>query len=270
MVGLVLVSHSRALAEALVGLLRQVSSPDLPVAVAAGIGDDRSEFGTDAVEIMEAIQSVYSDDGVLVLMDLGSAVLSAKMALDFLPPEMTGKIRFCGAPMIEGAVAAAVQIGLTADLDTICREASAALAPKREQLGQEESVPLAPLAVPDEAAESILLTLTNLHGLHARPAAKFVQTAGRFAANVTVTDLTNGKGPVSARSLNAIATLGAVENHQICISASGEESRLVLAALKALIEDNFGEGTCRGSRKKAGRDPRCQDGGRRAQGSPHL
>src|SRR5512139_2246953 len=223
MVGLVLVSHSRALAEALVGLLRQVASPDLPVAVAAGIGDDRSEFGTDAVEIMDAIQSVYSEDGVLILMDLGSAVLSAKMALDFLPPEMAGKIRFCGAPMIEGAVAAAVQIGLTNDLDTICREASAAL------------------VVPDEAAESITLTLTNLHGLHARPAAKFVQTAGRFAANVTVTDLTNGKGPVSARSLNAIATLGAVENHQICISASGEEARLVLAALKALIEDNFGE-----------------------------
>ncbi len=111
MVGLVLVSHSRALADALVGLLRQVASPDLPVAVAAGIGDDRTEFGTDAVEIMEAIQSVYSDDGVLVLMDLGSAVLSAKMALDFLPPEMAEKIRFCGAPMIEGAVAAAVQIG---------------------------------------------------------------------------------------------------------------------------------------------------------------
>jgi multiphosphoryl transfer protein len=242
MVGLVLVSHSRALADALVGLLRQVASPDLPVAVAAGIGEDRTEFGTDAVEIMEAIQSVYSGEGVLVLMDLGSAVLSAKMALDFLPPEMADKVRFCGAPMIEGAVAAAVQIGLTNDLDAICREASAALAPKREQLGQEESTSHAPLPVRDEAAESITLTLTNLHGLHARPAAKFVQTAARFAANVTVTDLTNGKGPVSARSLNAVATLGAVENHQICISASGEESRLVLAALKALIEDNFGEG----------------------------
>ena len=71
MVGLVIVSHSRALADALVGLLRQVASPDLPVAVAAGIGEDRTEFGTDAVEIMEAIQSVYSEEGVLVLMDLG-------------------------------------------------------------------------------------------------------------------------------------------------------------------------------------------------------
>ena len=64
MVGLVLVSHSRALADALIGLLRQVASPDLPVAVAAGIGEGRSEFGTDAIEIMDAIQSVYSDDGV--------------------------------------------------------------------------------------------------------------------------------------------------------------------------------------------------------------
>ncbi len=241
MVGLVIVSHSRALADALVGLLRQVASAELPVAVAAGVGEGRREFGTDAVEIMEAIQSVYSEAGVMILMDLGSAVLSANMALELLPPEMADKIRFCGAPLVEGAIAAAVQIGLDNDLDTICREANAALMPKREQLGQESDEPPHPSPVPDETAESITLTLTNLHGLHARPAAKFVQTAARFMANVTVSDLTNGKGPVSARSLNAIATLGAVENHRIRISASGEEAKLVLAALKVLIEDNFGE-----------------------------
>jgi phosphocarrier protein FPr len=215
----------------------------LPVAIAAGIGEDRGEFGTDAVEIMEAIQSVYSEDGVLVLMDLGSAVLSAKMALDLLSPEMADKVRFCGAPLVEGAVAAAVQIGLTSDLDAICREAGAALAPKREQLGEEDNASNAPAVVSDEASgvASITLTLTNLHGLHARPAAKFVQTAARFMANVTVADLSNGKGPVSARSLNAIATLGAIENHQIRISASGEEAKLVLSALRVLIADNFGE-----------------------------
>ena len=241
MVGLVIVSHSRALADALVGLLRQVAVAELPVAVAAGIGEDRREFGTDAVEIMEAIQSAYSEAGVLVLMDLGSAVLSAKMALDLLPPEMVDKVRFCGGPLVEGAIAAAVQIGLGSDLDTICHEVNAALVPKREQLGQENDESNTPLPVPDESAESITLTLTNLHGLHARPAAKFVQTAARFAANVTVSDLTNGKGPVSARSLNAIATLGAVENHQIRVSASGEEAKLVLAALRVLVEDNFGE-----------------------------
>src|SRR5512143_4031109 len=105
MVGLVIVSHSRLLADALVGLLRQVASADLPVAVAAGIGEERREVGTDAVEIMEAIRSVYSEAGVVVLMDLGSAVLSASLALELLPPEMAGKVRFCGAPLVEGAVA---------------------------------------------------------------------------------------------------------------------------------------------------------------------
>src|SRR5512143_147191 len=136
MVGLVLVSHSRALANALAGLVRQVTSADVPVVVAAGIGENRQEFGTDAVEIMEAIQSVYTDAGVLVLMDLGSAVLSAQMAVDLLPPEMKDKIRFCGAPLVEGAIAAAVQIGLNSDLETVYREASTALLPQREQPGE--------------------------------------------------------------------------------------------------------------------------------------
>lgn len=242
MVGLVLVSHSRALAEALQGLLRQVASPAVPIAIAAGVGDNRLEFGTDAVEITEAIQSVYTEAGVLVLMDLGSAVLSAKLALELLPLEMRENIRFCGAPLVEGAIAAAVQIGLGNDLDTVCSEASSALVPKREQLDEAEPSISASSPVSEETADSLTLTLTNPHGLHARPAAKFVQTAARFMANVTVTDLMNGKGPVSARSLNAIATLGAIEGHQIRISASGEESKLVLAALKALIESNFGEG----------------------------
>src|SRR5919108_3883251 len=161
MVSLVIVSHSRALADALVGLVRQVASTELPIAVAAGVGEDRSEFGTDAVEIMQAIQSVYSETGVLVLMDLGSAVLSAKMALELLPPEMADKIRFCGAPLVEGAISAAVQIGLGSDLDTICREASSALAPKREQLGPESDELVTPALVPDKATASIVLTLTN-------------------------------------------------------------------------------------------------------------
>ncbi|MGE5252018.1 MAG: phosphoenolpyruvate--protein phosphotransferase, partial [Bacteroidota bacterium] len=241
MVGLVIVSHSRALADALTGLVRQVASPEVPLAVSAGIGEDRREFGTDALEIMEAIQSVYTDAGVVVLMDLGSAVLSAQMAVDLLPPEMKDHIRFCGAPLVEGAIAAAVQIGLDSDLETVCREAGAALLPKREQLGESSPEPAPSPAAPLTGSQSVTLTLTNLHGLHARPAAKFVQAAAGFKADITVTDLTNGKGPVSARSLNSIATLGAVEYHQIRIDAAGEEAASALGALSALAAANFGE-----------------------------
>ena len=60
MVGLVLVSHSRSLAIALVDLISQVTNAEIPIAIAAGVGPVRDEFGTDPVEIMEAIQSVYS------------------------------------------------------------------------------------------------------------------------------------------------------------------------------------------------------------------
>ena len=110
-----------------------------------------------------------------------------------------------------------------------------------EQLGEAQAELVTVQAAPLGASESIELTLTNLHGLHARPAAKFVQTAASQPAEVTVTDLTNGKGPVSARSLNAIITLGAVENHRIRIDASGPGASKALAELQALIADNFGE-----------------------------
>jgi len=244
MVGLVIVSHSRELANALTNLVMQVSSSNIPIAIAAGVGEDRKEFGTDAVEISEAIQSVFSPSGVLVMMDLGSAVLSSKLALDFLPPEMKSQVRFCAAPLVEGTIAAAVQIGLGSDIDTVCREAEGGLLPKQEQIKetpQTQPPEIAPAS--NETAQQLVLTLHNLHGLHARPAARFVQTASRFQADIRVTNLTNGKGPASARSLNAIAILGAVENHQIQINATGPEAAVALTALKKLVDDNFGEST---------------------------
>lgn len=243
MVGLVIVSHSRPLAQALVNLVKQVASSDAPIALAAGVGDDRQTFGTDAVEIMEAIESVFSPDGVLVLMDLGSAVLSAQMALELLAPDISEKVQICSAPLVEGAVAAGVQISLGSSLEMVAAEAQQALAPKQEHLGQTSEAETAPAvettAPPAEAQAEV--TLINLHGLHARPAARFVQKATSFDANVQVTNLTTGKGPVSARSLNAIATLGAVEHHRIRISASGPQAEVAVNALKAMVEAAFGE-----------------------------
>lgn len=248
MVGLVIVSHSRALAKALVDLVNQVSSVDVPIAIAAGVGPERQEFGTDAVEIGEAIQQVYSPEGVLVIMDLGSAVLSAEMARDLLPPEMAANIRFCSAPLVEGAIAAGVQAGLGSDLASVCQEAEQALLPKKDHLGQPAEGVATP-AIQPGAGETpaglneVVLTLHNLHGLHARPAARFVQTASAFNATVQIRNQTSGKGPVSARSLNAVATLGAIQNHQILISASGPEADQVLQSLSRLVEENFGEST---------------------------
>ena len=78
-------------------------------------------------------------------------------------------------------------------------------------------------------------------GLHARPAARFVQTAGQFDANVTAQNLTAPAGPVSARSLNGVATLGVQQGHDVLIKASGPQAAQVLAALRDLAERNFDE-----------------------------
>ncbi len=251
MVSLVIVSHSHFLAEALVALIRQVAQGDVSIAFAGGVGPNREEFGTDAIEIMEAIQNVYSPAGVLVLMDLGSAVLSAELSVELLPEEMKPNIRFCAAPLVEGAIAAAVQASLGSGLDEVCREAQLALVPKAEQLGQEIPGTFLPeQATLDAQAEtdlSVEIILANEHGLHARPAAKFVQLAASFDADIQVADLTSNKGPVSARSLNALATLGAVNGHTIAITARGDRAAEALTALQALVEDNFGEAIISGT-----------------------
>ncbi len=243
MVGIVIVSHSRELARALRELVKQITGQNVPLAIAAGVGPDRGEFGTDAIEVVEAIQSVYSPDGVLVLMDLGSAVLSAEMALEFLPDEMRSSVRFCAAPFVEGAIAAGVQAGLGSDLDTVCREALSALGPKSTQLGEiVEPGPEGPeAAISGDGQKEIQLTLRNAHGLHARPAARFVQTAARFTATIQVRNATKERGPVSARSLNALASLAAVYGDQITIIAAGPQSGEAVEALAELVHANFGE-----------------------------
>jgi phosphocarrier protein FPr len=248
MVNLLLVSHSKLLAESVVGLAKQmIRSGVVEISIAAGIGEDHQEIGTNAVEIAEAIQDIYTNDGVLVLMDLGSAVLSAQMALDLLPSDMCQKVRICPAPFIEGAVVAAAQAGSGSNLEIVYREAMAALKPKYEQLGEkitetpEEESEKKTLPTNDEDKKEIILKVRNVHGLHARPAIKFVQTAASFDAEIMVNNLTTNKGPSSAKSLIAITMLGVMKGHQIQVTATGRQQEEVLKALSDLVEKNFGE-----------------------------
>ncbi len=80
MVGLVIVSHSAKLAEGVKELADQMTQGAVAIAAAGGIDDPDNPIGTDPMRVMAAIESVDSGDGVVVLMDLGSALLSAEMA----------------------------------------------------------------------------------------------------------------------------------------------------------------------------------------------
>jgi phosphoenolpyruvate---glycerone phosphotransferase subunit DhaM len=116
-VGLVLVSHSRLLGEGLAEMVGQLARGRVQIAVASGASD--GGLGTDATAISTAIESVDGQDGVVVLADLGSAVLATESAFELLPSELRDRVQLADAPLVEGAVAAAVQASIEGDLDEV-------------------------------------------------------------------------------------------------------------------------------------------------------
>jgi multiphosphoryl transfer protein len=244
MVGIVIVSHSATLAAGVRELAAEMAGPDVRIELAGGLAEEGA-LGTDAVRVQEAIGRADSGDGVLVLMDLGSAVLSAETALDFLEPEQRESVLLCEAPLVEGAVAAAVAAKLREPLPAVAQEARSGLQGKVAQLGGEEAAAATPAAAPTPAAPkegpALRLEIRNPLGLHARPAARFVQTAAEFDADVQVQNLTTGRGPASGRSLNGLATLGIRQGHEILVSAHGPEAAGALDALAELAGRDFDE-----------------------------
>src|ERR671936_576524 len=243
MVGIVIVSHSATLAAGVRELAAEMAGPDVRLEVAGGIEAPEPALGTDAVRVAEAIARADAGDGVVVLMDLGSAVLSAETALDLLTSEQRERVLLCEAPLVEGAVAAAVAAKLGASPREVAAEARGGLQGKTAQLGATEPEPSvsAPPAGAREDALTRTLRIGNPLGLHARPAARFVQTAAGFDASVQVTNLTSGRGPASGRSLNGLATLGVRQGHEILVSASGPQAAAALDALAELARRDFDE-----------------------------
>ena len=210
------------------------------VAVEPAGGMEDGAIGTDAERVRAAVERVRSPDGVLVLMDLGSALMSAEMAVEMAEPD-GGPIVLSAAPLVEGAVAAAARARGGAALDEVAAEARGALAMKTSQLGEDEPQPAA--AAPDTGGDALELriTVTPALGLHARPAARFVGAVSEFDAQVEVSNATRSRGPADARSLTGIATLGVRQGDEIVVRASGGQAAAVLDALRALAADNFGD-----------------------------
>lgn len=246
MIGIVAVSHSRALAEAAVELALQMGGAEPPVVRVAAGGPD-GDLGTDAVAIAAAIDEADSGEGVLVLMDLGSAILSAETALEFVSaPE---RVRLSPAPFVEGLVAAVVTAAGGADLDAVAAEVRGAGEAKRRQLGDDDAPasvgPTEDAAPPGDAASaderSFEARIVNPSGLHARPAATFVKAASRYDADVRIVDLDAGGDEVSGRSLLALMALGVRQGARVRVSASGPQAQQALDELRTLIDDGFGE-----------------------------
>lgn len=234
-----MVSHSPSLAQAAVDLaLEMVGDAPPPIAIAAGAGE--GVIGTDAVRVAAAIDEVASEDGVLVMMDLGSAVLSGTMALEFA--STPHRVVLSDAPFVEGLLAGVVLAGAGASLDEVAREASRALDSKRSQLGTSApEAPPPPAVPPSDSAASAEVTLINPDGLHSRPAATIVKTVAGFTATATIENVTAGKGPVGANSLIGIMSLGAKEGDLVRFSATGPQAAEIVETLRVMATEGFGE-----------------------------
>src|SRR5512132_2005247 len=240
MVGVVVVSHSADLARASVDLaLQMVNGPAPRIEIAAGTADER--LGTDAARVAQAVEAADDGEGVVVIMDLGSAILSAELALELLP-EPGIKTRLVAAAFVEGIFAAVISAAGGAQLDAVARDAAEALEAKAAQLDQAQ---LSQSQLPGDAVAPAIsrpaiiaeTTVVNPDGIHARPAALIVQTLASFDAQVTIA--TDRSEPVSARSPTALMSLGARAGDVLRIDAAGAAT--AVDRIVALVRDGFGE-----------------------------
>ncbi|NDL63853.1 dihydroxyacetone kinase phosphoryl donor subunit DhaM [Acerihabitans arboris] len=240
MVNIVVVSHSLLLAQGVAQLAEQMIQGGCRLAIAAGVDDEAHPIGTDAVKVMEAIASVDDPAGVLVLMDLGSALLSAETALELLDRDMAQRVRLCAAPLVEGTLAAVVAASAGGDLPRVTTEALGALAAKARQLGEPADQPAAGPATPVMPADgqSVSWKVLNPNGLHVRPAAQLAGVLAPFKADLLLQK--EGRG-VDPRSLNQLATLQVRQGDTIRLLASGPEAQQALDAFSTLARRGFGE-----------------------------
>ncbi|MFZ7088044.1 dihydroxyacetone kinase phosphoryl donor subunit DhaM [Curtobacterium sp. RRHDQ10] len=231
-VGILVVSHSAAIAAGVVELAGQMA-PDVRFATAGGTED--GGIGTSFEAITAGIGALSDTDGVVVLCDLGSAYLTTDTALDFLDDDDRARVAVSPAPLVEGTVAAAVAAQTGGSVAEVLR--AAATAGGSEQSSDAPPVPTTtpPEAVPQAGGTvSTSLELVNESGLHARPAAEFVRTAARFDADVRV----NG---VDAKSLLAIMALALPKGATLTVEAAGQDAEAAVDALGALVRSGFGE-----------------------------
>ncbi|WP_277213416.1 dihydroxyacetone kinase phosphoryl donor subunit DhaM [Isoptericola croceus] len=253
-VGLVLVAHSVRLADGTAELARQMA-PDVVVGCAAG--DVDGGLGTSLARVQDALEVALAEtDGVVVLADLGSAMLTVESAFE-LDPELPARARLVSAPFVEGAVAAAVTAQQGAVLDSVAEAAEAAvrsIGPSPVmQLVEVEGADAAdgPAVIatrasgevvltpgppssggPDEVSETV--TIPNPLGLHARPAAVVARAVAGLGVPVTIDG-------ADATSVLQLMSLGTTAGDVVRVTARGAHAEAAVAVVVGLVQGGFGE-----------------------------
>ncbi|KUM34869.1 dihydroxyacetone kinase phosphoryl donor subunit DhaM [Arthrobacter sp. EpRS71] len=227
-VGIVVVSHSSKIAEGAVELAAQMA-PDVELVAAGGTDDER--IGTSLEKVLAAVEQSLVDsggDGVVVLTDLGSAVMTAESAVEFASDP--DAVLLADAPLVEGLVAAAVAAQGGAGVEDVRKAAEAVAFGNGPSGGGGPEIPEGR----DEPDASADFELINPLGMHARPAAKIAGGLSGLDAEVTV----NG---VDGMSIMALMALAAGKGSILRVEARGKDATKAVEYVGRLVKEGFGE-----------------------------
>lgn len=246
-VALVAVSHSAALAAGVAELAAQMA----PNVTIIGVGGSDGGLGTSFDAITDALQGAGSAAGIVVLYDLGSARLTTETAIEFLDPQVAGRIEIVDAPLAEGTIAAAVEAESGADRAAVAAAArSAAAAPAGDAVAGDVvadgegtvgggATRTEPAAHPTAPVLTRPVRLRNKLGLHARPVAELIRQLAGLDAQVRIGR--SGQPATDLRSLLGVVSLAIRGGETADLSASGPDAETALDRLEGLIEAGFGE-----------------------------
>ncbi|MBA8825216.1 PTS hybrid protein [Saccharopolyspora lacisalsi] len=224
-VGLVLVSHSRRLAEGVAELAEQMA-PGVRIVPTGGTADGGT--GTDFESVSAALEEAETGSGVVLVYDLGSAHMTAELAVEALD-DPSGAVVADG-PLVEGAVAAAVAAQGDRDKDAVARAAADAVGTDTRQAATSDPESQQPGVVREE------IVLDNEVGLHARPAALLSRSLTGMQARVTVA---LGDKEADASSVLGVMGLGAQKGDRIALRATGPDAVQAVQRITELADNNF-------------------------------
>ncbi len=248
-VGLVVVSHSADLAAGVRELAAQMA-PDVAIQVAGGTDD--GGVGTSFDLVSAALEGADSGTGVVVLYDLGSALLTTETAVEFADPAAAERIVVVDAPLVEGAVAAAVAAQSGADLTAVADAARRAGDSWPPPAGLGAAPPASPDAhaagaadadadadadgdAADDAACTVTATVADPDGIHARPASVLGRAAGRWP-RAAIRIGRPGDAAVALADVLQVIGLGLRQGEAVVLTGAGPGAEQAAAALGAMID----------------------------------
>lgn len=244
-VAIVLVSHSRLIAQGLAELAGQMA-PDVTLLPTGGLPD--GDLGSGLDDVRATLRTAASSDGaardVVVLADLGSSVMNVESALE-LDADLAARVVLASGPFVEGAVAAAVAAHGGSGVDDVVaavRQAGETFAAAGGGPAAQGGNPVPGREAPSsdtengapEGSVTTTATLRNPLGLHARPAALVSRKVAELGASVVIDG-------VDASSVLQLMALGATQGRELTITVSGQGAQDAAETLAQMIGSGFGE-----------------------------